>query len=125
MLGRGRKGIRPLPQNWRVFMTETLIEKHLVDDSGHPAGGFTQGRGIDIVWQDGPLAIGGQRREPNGAFVEGVIAAAIGRLEFYQEGQFNCRENALAITKLQEALHWCHHRTKDREERGVEGTHDL
>ena len=63
------------------------------------------------------------RREPNGAFVESVIAAAIDRLEFYQGTKFRCRENALAITKLEEALHWCQHRTRDREARDVEGTH--
>jgi hypothetical protein len=71
------------------------------------------------------------RKEPNGAFVEGVIAAAIDRLEYYQNGNISgahgnalaCRENALAITKLQEALHWLDHRTADREARKVEGTH--
>lgn len=67
----------------------------------------------------------GGRREPSGAFVEGVIAAALGRLEFYQSTRFACRENALAITKLEEALHWCEHRTRDREARRVEGTYEI
>jgi len=35
--------------------------------------------------------------------------------------QFPCRENSIAITKLEEALHWLDARTKDREDRGVEG----
>lgn len=35
--------------------------------------------------------------------------------------QFPCRENAIAITKLQEALFWLEARKKDREQRGVEG----
>ncbi len=34
---------------------------------------------------------------------------------------FPCRENSLTITKLEEAIHWQEARTKDREERGVEG----
>ena len=34
---------------------------------------------------------------------------------------FPCRENALTITKLEEAQHWQQHRTKDRLQRGVEG----
>jgi hypothetical protein len=75
------------------------------------------------VWQDGPLGRGDERREPSGAFVEDVIRAALGGLEFYQSTEFRCRENALAITKLEEALHWCQHRTAARESRGVEGTH--
>jgi len=35
--------------------------------------------------------------------------------------RFPCRENALVITKLEEALHWLEHRTKNRIDRGVEG----
>jgi hypothetical protein len=105
-------------------MRSEIVEQHNVDDEGRPAGGKTAGRGIVIHWQEGPLAgPGGVRLEPNGAFVEDVIAAAVGRLEHYQQSAFACRENALAITKLQEALHWLDHRTQDREARGVEGTH--
>lgn len=106
-------------------MSQKLVQYHRVDEDGNPAGGKTTGRGISIEWQDGPLAVGGIRREPNGAFVEGVIQAAIGRLAHYQATKFVCRENALAITKLEEALHWLGHRTADRESRGVEGTHEV
>jgi len=104
-------------------MLQELIENHVADDAGRPAGGTTSGRGIAITWQNGPLCVDGERKEPNGAFVEGVIAAALGRLRYYQSSEFQCRENAIAITKLEEALHWCQHRTADRERRGVEGTH--
>ena len=34
---------------------------------------------------------------------------------------FPCRENALTITKIEEAIHWQEARTKDREKRNVEG----
>jgi len=34
---------------------------------------------------------------------------------------FPCRENALTITKIEEALHWQDARTKDRLKRNVEG----
>lgn len=106
-------------------MMQNIAEDHFVDDNGNPAGGMSSGTGISITWQNGPLAHpGGKRSEPNGAFVEGVISAVVGRLEFYQGSKFRCRENALAITKLQEALHWLDHRTRDRERLGVEGTHE-
>jgi len=36
-------------------------------------------------------------------------------------GSFPCRENSLTITKIEEAIHWQDARTKDRENRGVEG----
>lgn len=34
---------------------------------------------------------------------------------------FPCRENALTITKIEEAIHWQDARTKDRQLRNVEG----
>jgi hypothetical protein len=37
---------------------------------------------------------------------------------------FSCRENALTITKIEEAIHWQEARTKDRLKRGVEGTNN-
>lgn len=107
-------------------MRSEIIENHLTDSDGNPSGGDSSGRGIAIAWQNGPLAVDGMRRPPNGAFVEDVIAIALGRINFYQKGgggKFACRENALAITKLEEALHWLDHRTRDREARAVEGTH--
>lgn len=104
-------------------MRSKLIEEHLSDPLGRPAGGNTHGRGFDINWQHGPLMVDGQRREPNGAFVEDVIAAAIGRIEFYQESEFHCLENAVALGHLKAAAEALAERTRDRERRGVEGTH--
>lgn len=59
----------------------------------------------------------------NGITQEVLLAIVIDRLQGFQAGPFACRENALALTKLQEAMHWLYHRTIDRETRGVEGTH--
>jgi hypothetical protein len=39
----------------------------------------------------------------------------------YLNGKFPCRENALTITKLEEALMWNDKRTADRIKRNVEG----
>lgn len=94
-----------------------------IDEHGNPAGGGVSELGIEIRWQNGPLGRDGDRLAPNGAFVEHVIEAAVNRLEFYQSTQFRCRENALAITKLEEALLWLGSRTARREAAGTEGTH--
>lgn len=106
-------------------MQEQYSAENRLDDDGNPAGGYVSGTGLSITWQNGPLAVDGERLDPNGAFVETVIAAAKQRIEHYNETKFRCRENSLAITKLEEALHWLQHRTADRTERGVEGTHSL
>jgi hypothetical protein len=60
----------------------------------------------------------------NGTTNEAVLAAVTHRLK-YLNGKFPCRENALAITKLEEALMWLEARTKNRVVRGVGGTHQV
>ncbi len=106
-------------------MRQPIQVNNTLDVNNNPTGGTVRGTGIHIDWQDGPLGRGEARQEANGAFVEGVIESAITRLEFYQEGAFSCRENALAITKLEEAMHWLASRTQKREARQVEGTHTV
>ena len=97
--------------------------ENVTDKDGNPTGGNVRGVGLVIDWQDGPLGRGTERKEPNGAFTETVIAAVIQRIEFFQQSKFRSRENALAITKLEEALHWLNARTMRRENAGIEGTH--
>ena len=104
-------------------MRRSFSSVHFADVNDNPAGGHAEATGILIDWQDGPLGRGEPHKTPNGAFVETAIAIVVDRIEFYQRSKFSCRENALAIVKLQEALHWLEHRTQQREERGVEGTH--
>ena len=72
-----------------------------------------------IDFQNGPIAEAGT----NGVTHEALIAIVIDRLRAFQAGPYACRENALALTKLEEAQHWLHHRTRERAVRGVEGTH--
>lgn len=58
----------------------------------------------------------------DGTTNEEVLAVLIDRLQ-YLNGKFPCRENALAITKLEESLMWLNKRTASRQARGVEGKH--
>lgn len=104
-------------------MQQAFTSDHFSED-GKPAGGHSEATGIVVDWQNGPLGRDGERIEPNGAFVETLIGIAVDRINYYQESGFWCRENALAITKLEEALHWLNHRTARREAAGVEGTHE-
>ena len=71
-----------------------------------------------IQFQKGPLAEHGL----NGISNEALLAVVIDRLRGFQDGQWRCRENAIALTKIEEALHWLHSRTRSRVARGVEGT---
>ena len=98
-----------------------------VEVDGVPAGGRVAGVGFEIVWQDRPLGRGEDRIQAEGAFVADVLLALIERVRFYQgesgggAGRFRCRENRHMIAKMEEALHWDEHRTRERERRRVEG----
>lgn len=80
-------------------------------------GGETEPAYIRIKFQAGPLPDG-----VNGCSIEDVIDVLVTRLEGFQKGNFRCRENALAITKLEEAKLWLLERTRKRQVQGVEGT---
>lgn len=100
-----------------------MHSEHFNDASGAPAGGTTYGRGFAIGWQNGPLGRGDDRKEPNGAFVEDIIKAAIDRIDYYQASQFASDYNGRARYHLARALAALNERTADREKRDVEGTH--
>lgn len=72
---------------------------------------------ISFTIQNGPIKEHGL----NGCQLDSLIAAAKIMIEGLNS-KFPCRENAMAITKLDEALMWLEKRTKDREARNVEGT---
>lgn len=74
-----------------------------------------------IKFQKGPVKENGI----NGIHHEDLIVIIIDRLQSFQKSEYSCRENAIAITKLEETLMWLRKRTTDREARGVEGTHKV
>ena len=71
---------------------------------------------LSFTLQDGPVKENGI----NGCQVDTVIETAKIIIEGLNK-QFPCRENAIALTKLDEALMWLGKRKADREKRGVEG----
>jgi hypothetical protein len=66
--------------------------------------------------QNGPIKEVGV----NGCSIDCLIEAASMIIEGLNKN-FPCRENALVITKLEEALLWSMKRKMNREQRGVEG----
>ena len=59
----------------------------------------------------------------DGTTNEELIEVLIDRLNHLQS-KFPCRENAIAITKLDESLMWLNKRTADRLKRNVEGKNE-
>lgn len=90
----------------------------------NPSCPFTERHGqpadhATILFQNGPINEVGV----NGVTQEVLLAVVADRLRSFQAGPYACRENALALTKIEEAQHWLQQRTLARMRRGVEGTH--
>jgi hypothetical protein len=71
---------------------------------------------IAFTIQNGPI----KEHGVNGCQVDTLIHAAKTILEGLNKN-YPCRENSLAVTKLEEAIMWLQRRTDDRIKRGVEG----
>jgi hypothetical protein len=102
---------------YEVTGFDTSSNKSHTDKDGYSA---SYSRSI-ILFQNGPIAEVGV----NGLTQEALLAIVADRLRSFQTGPFACRENALALTKIEEAMHWLQQRTIARMRRGVEGTHTV
>jgi hypothetical protein len=72
--------------------------------------------GFKIKFQNGAMELG-----RNGATTEEVLDVLIAHINYFQQGKYACRENAMMITKLEEAKHWALHRKQLREAQDVKG----
>ncbi len=111
----------------KINPTNDLLDITVTDAPGHGGASHvyrvdqkdTAGEPmVEISFQNGPIVEHGI----NGVTQEILLAIVIDRLRSFQSGPFSSRENALALTKCEEALHWLQQRTIDRMRRGVEGT---
>ena len=69
----------------------------------------------------------GARKDPearHGILDTDLLEIVRHRLQCVQAGEFACRENALALTALEECLLWMNKRVEDRAERQVLGTYN-
>lgn len=74
-----------------------------------------------IPIQAGPIKEVG----PNGWTIELLLALAIDQLEGHQSGKYANMFNAAALDHVERALAHLVDRTREREARGVEGTHEV
>jgi len=74
-----------------------------------------------IVFQHGPRNETGSTA---GVTDQAVLSVLIDRMKCFNAGPYGCRENALALTKMEEALHWMRARAEERRSRGVLGKNE-
>lgn len=88
---------------------------------GNGCDGCIQCGGKVIEFQKGP------RKLPDsihGVLDTDLLEIVRHRLQCFQKGDFATRENAIALTHIEEALLWMNKRVEDRAERGVLGTNN-
>lgn len=108
---------------------EKLNQVYAIDEPGvgrasHEYGVIFGNEAADTVdftvfFQNGP------RKSPDsqvGVLDTDLLEIVRDRLKGFQSGEFACRENACALTHIEEALMWLNRRVEDRIERDVLGT---
>lgn len=108
---------------------EKLNKVYAVDEKGNGGAnheyvivsdaGLMQPKELKIQFQNGA------RKEENsihGVIDTDLLEIARDRLKSFQAGPFASRENACALTHIEEALMWMNRRVEDRIERQVLGT---
>lgn len=91
----------------------TVNIKH---DGSEPPPIIVTPTSVTFIGQRGPMKDVGV----NGCQIDDILTFCLGTLQTFNK-KFPCRENSLAISELQSVLHWLEERTRDRDERGVEG----
>jgi len=107
----------------KVYLVNDIISITVADEPGadganhkYVIGGYDGAPVIDF--QNGPINEAGV----NGVTQEALLAIVADRLRSFQAGPYSSRDNAIALTKVEEAMQWLHKRTLDRMRRNVEGT---
>lgn len=91
-------------------------EIHRVGKGAITAGASGDSPYLSIQFQNGPV----KEHGVNGVQLTGVLKICLARYKMLNRS-FPCRENALAITNLQQAIFWDLERTEKRTIQGVEG----
>lgn len=99
---------------WRDRGPGGAWHRYLVQDPN------TKG-GVVIVFQEGPRK---DATSTHGVLDVDLLEIVRDRLRCFQAGEFACRENACALTHIEEALMWMNKRVEDRAERNVLGTYE-
>lgn len=113
---------------------EKLNDVFAIDEKGNGGASHTYAIhkcGETPTIENEPLAIiqfqNGARKLPgsiHGVLDTDLLEIVRDRLKCFQSGEFACRENACALTHIEEALMWMNRRVEDRIERNVLGTNN-
>lgn len=105
------------PVQYNAFEELNILRDHGV--ANHFTKSINDEVVLDIKFQKGGTAT----TERNGIFIEDLLVVAYAKLDEYNK-HLPSRENSLALTKIEESLHWLTARKAEREYRNVYGTEE-
>lgn len=80
----------------------------------------------NLPFHTGPLPDEDTNKDQyNGVFMEDLLHAIEDRLKEFNSGPYRCKENAMALTHIQEAQNWLKRRELRRAEEGILGTYEV
>jgi hypothetical protein len=91
---------------------------HIFRQGETPDENFDNALGV-VILQKGPRK---DESSTQGTIDSDLLEIVRDRLIAFQAGDFACRTNAIALTKIEEALMWLNRRVDDRIDRNVLGT---
>lgn len=97
-----------------------LNELHNTLRCGVPADKYSQSINDEEVLRIKFASSEGKR---DGVSIEDLLTVAYAKLASYNR-ELPCRENSVALTKIEEAIMWLANRKAEREARGVYGTEE-
>jgi len=110
---------------------EKLNEVYVTDDKGNGGANHmycieipllnSMPELVDIQFQNGARKL---PDSTHGVLDTDLLEIVRHRLQCFQQGEFATRDNAIALTHIEEALMWMNRRVEDRIERNVLGTNN-
>lgn len=107
---------------------ENLNTVFATDEKGNGGANHRYVINLQQVGEEVPIQFqNGARKIPDsehGIIDTDLLEIVRHRLQCFQQGEFATRENAIALTHIEEALMWMNRRVEDRIERNVLGTNN-
>jgi hypothetical protein len=99
-----------------------LDETHPINNGHHRYRVMSYPFSSDIQFQNGPR---NEQSSIQGILDVDLLEIVRHRLQSFQSGKYATRENAIALTHIEEALLWMNKRVEDRAETGKLGTNKI